>query len=239
MRTLFENRTISPLKHRAQMLARDHNVSLNEALNRVAGEEGWSSWKRMAVQTSAKTASELLARLGPGDLVLLGARPGQGKTLMGVQLLAEAMKQGRCGMFFTLEYTQTNVRDRFNDLGEELDAFEALFTFDGSDAIRADYIIEQLESAPSGAVVVIDYLQRLDHNRENPELMVQVQALKAFAKAHGFIMVFISQIDRGYDPQHKPCPSLEDVLLPNPLDLTLFDKTCFLNDGEVEIATLN
>ena len=63
--------------------------------------------------------------------------------------------------------------------------------------------------------------------------MDQVRALKAFARERGATLVFISQIDRSYDPSKKPCPDLEDVRLPNPLDLKLFDKTCFLNDGKV------
>jgi replicative DNA helicase len=82
----------------------------------------------------------------------------------------------------------------------------------------------------------VDYLQLLDQRRENPELMVQVRALKSFARERGLIMVFISQIDRSYDPSKKPCPDMDDVRLPNPVDLTLFNKTCFLNDGEVRFS---
>ncbi len=32
----------------------------------------------------------------------------------------------------------------------------------------------------------------------------------------------------------KPCPDLGDVRLPNPLDLKLFDKSCFLNNGQIQ-----
>ena len=45
--------------------------------------------------------------------------------------------------------------------------------------------------------------------------------------------VLISQIDRSYDPSKKPFPGLDDVRLPNPLDLKLFDKACFVHDGEM------
>ena len=92
----------------------------------------------------------------------------------------------------------------------------------------------QLAAAPRGTLVVIDYLQLLDQKRENPALMVQVRTLDAFARERGLIFVFISQIDRSYDPATKPCPDLADVRLPNPLDLTLFSKTCFLNNGAIE-----
>src|SRR4029450_8093458 len=94
-------------------------------------------------------------------------------------------------------------------------------------------IVRRLANAPRGTLVVVDYLQLLDQKRGNPELMEQVRALKSFARDRGLIFVFISQIDRAYDPSQKPCPDLDDVRLPNPLDLSLFSKTCFLNEGEV------
>ena len=69
--------------------------------------------------------------------------------------------------------------------------------------------------------------------------MQQVKALRGFAKERGLIIVFITQIHRSYNPAEKPCPELADVRLPNPLDLTLFNKTCFLNDGVVRVAAVS
>ena len=51
----------------------------------------------------------------------------------------------------------------------------------------------------------------------------------------GHIVVLISQIDRAYDPGAKPLPDLTDVRLPNPVDLSLFSKSCFLHDGEIRL----
>jgi hypothetical protein len=110
---------------------------------------------------------------------------------------------------------------------------DRLFEFDCSDCISADYIIDKLSSVPRGTLVVIDYLQLLDQKRENPELAVQVRTLKSFALNRGLVIVFISQIHRSYDPAKKPFPDTRDIRLPNPLDLGLFNKTCFLNRGEV------
>jgi replicative DNA helicase len=176
----------------------------------------------------------LFARLCPGDLVLVGARPGQGKTLMGLELAVEAMKSGGRSVFFTLEYTEKDILDRFRSIGAELADFGELFEFDNSDAISADYIVKSLQSAPRGTLVVIDYLQLLDQKRENPELNAQVRKLQSFARDRGLILIFISQIDRSYDPSTKPCPDISDIRLPNPLDLSLFNKTYFLNNGEIQ-----
>ncbi|MGX1789213.1 DNA helicase [Bosea sp. NPDC055332] len=222
------------LKRKARVLARKEAIPLHLALDRVAISEGFGAWSLLAARSAdALSAEGLLARLAPGDLLLIGARPGHGKTLLSLELALEAMKAGRRAVFFTLEYTARDVLGRFRALGVEPGQFEALFSFDDSDAISAAHIMKALADAAPGTLAIVDYLQLLDQKRGNPELTVQIRDLKAFAREKGLILVFISQIDRSYDPATKPCPDLDDVRLPNPLDLSLFSKACFLNEGEV------
>jgi replicative DNA helicase len=220
------------LKRAARLIARAENIPLHRALDRVATEEGFATWSLLAASFAARApAAALFARLVPGDLLLLGARPGHGKTLLSLELAVEAMKAGHPSTFFTLEYTARDVIERLRAIGVEPAHVATAFTLDSSDMISADHIIGALQSAPRGTFVVVDYLQLLDQRRENPPLMMQIHALKDFARDKGLILVFIAQIDRAYDPASKPCPDLGDIRLPNPLDLTLFSKTCFLNDG--------
>ena len=222
------------LKRKARELSRKSGIPLHRALDQVAIGEGFGTWSLLSARSAEMlSAAGLLDRLAPGDLLLIGARPGQGKTLLSLQLAVEAMKAGRRAVFFTLEYTTRDVLGRFRALGAEPAQFEALFTFDDSDAINADHIMQVLADAPDGTLAIVDYLQLLDQKRGNPELGAQISALKAFARERGLILGFISQIDRSYDPATKPCPDLDDVRLPNPLDLSLFSKACFLNAGEV------
>src|SRR5262249_26016308 len=151
------------LKRKARLLSREKNIPLHEALGRIAAEEGFASWSLLIAKAStAAPAAKVFARLLPGDLVLVGARPGQGKTLMSLQLAVEAMKAGHRAAFFTLEYTERDIVDRFRDIGAEPADFANLFEFDRSDAISAGYLVEALETAPRGTLVVIDYLQLLD-----------------------------------------------------------------------------
>jgi hypothetical protein len=222
------------LKRRARLLSRRENVPLHTALDRIAGEEGFGSWSLLAAKAAeAAPGDTLLAWLMPGDMVIVAARPGQGKTLMSLELAVAAMKQGSRAVFFTLEYMHADILDRFRDIGIDPAAFDHQFEFDNSDAISADYVIETLRSAPRGTLAVIDYLQLLDQKRENPELMVQIRALKSFARERGLVLVFISQVDRSFDSSGKPVPDIGDIRLPNPIDLSLFDKACFLNKGEI------
>jgi replicative DNA helicase len=223
------------LKRKAKLLSRKEKISLHEALDRIAVQEGFRQWSLLSARiSSTATANKVFSQYRPGDLALIGARPGQGKTLMSVEILAEAMKAGNRGVFFTLEYTAKNVSDLFREISVDVAKLGARFELETSDAISADFIIQRLAAAPSGTVAVIDYLQLLDQQREKPRLADQVHALKAFARDKGLVIVFLSQIDRWYDCSAKPCPDLSDVRLPNPLDVKLFNKTCFLHDGEVQ-----
>lgn len=230
--------SILSLKRQAKLLAREAKIPLHKALDRIAAKEGFNSWSLLAARASRNSPSNaLLADLKPGDMVLLGARPGQGKTLLGLELMLDAVNVGNGGVFFTLEYTEADVLKLLDPTCGDTQVPRDSFYLDTSDAICADYIIDQLGSASDGTLVVIDYLQLLDQRRQNPPLAAQVTALKAFAQEKNLIIVFIAQIDRSFELLEKPVPDITDVRLPNPLDMKLFNKTCFLGGGETHIGT--
>jgi replicative DNA helicase len=228
------------LKRNARRLSRERKIPLVQALDEIARQEGCKSWSLLAARLSAEApTARLFGQLRQGDLLLVGARPGHGKTLLGLELALEAIKSGARGKFFSLEYALQDVQDCLGAIGTDPGKLAGFFEFGGSDAISADYLIKALADSPRGTLVVIDYLQLLDQRRDRPALMIQVKALKAFAAERGLILVFLSQIDRSYDPSEKPCPGLDDVRLPNPLDLTLFNKACFLNNGEISFQAVH
>ncbi len=226
------------LKQQAKVLSRTEGIPLHQALDRIAHQEGFSAWSLLAARMpSPKPASVLLAQLRPGELVLLGSRRGQGKTRLSLELAIQTMRQGGHAAFFTLDFTPTDVSDCFKALGTDLGEFGDRFLLDDSDQICAGYILAKLASAPAKTLVVVDYLQVLDQRRENPELAYQVQQLKSFARQRQLIIVCLSQIDRRYDSVSQPCPGVSDIRLPNPLDLSLFDKLCFLNQDTMQITS--
>jgi replicative DNA helicase len=228
---------IYQLKRHAKQISRENKIPLNQALNTVAKQEGLENWSLLAALHAKRSpATKLLSALKPRDLVLLGARPGHGKTLMGFELIIESIKDGNHAAFYSLEYTEKEVIEHFKALG--ISELTDALTFDTSDEISADYIIRNLKVVPSGTVVVIDYLQLLDQNREKPILNAQISALKSFAETEGIIIVLLSQIDRSFEPMTKPLPDITDIRLPNPLDFKLFSKTIFLNNGEINLRVV-
>jgi len=84
-----------------------------------------------------------------------------------------------------------------------------------------------------GSLIAVDYLQLLDQNRSKQSLQKQIEDLKAYAKEKQCIVIFISQIDRAFDEEEQVKPNMGDVRLPNPLDMSLFNKSIFVQNGQI------
>ncbi len=222
------------LKRRARHMARAQNIALSAALDQLARAEGYQGWSHLAAADAATDrAARVLAQLSSGDLVLLAARPGHGKTLMGLELLSEAASKGRAATFFSLEYTKAEIAARLEAaaVGQSKPAID----IDTSDTLSAGHVIETLRDAPPQTVAVIDYLQLLDQRRDTPPLADQIAALSAFARTRQITLICLSQIDRHFDPQVKALPDQQDIRLPNPVDLNHFDQMLFLHDGALRL----
>jgi replicative DNA helicase len=227
---------IYQLKRRARHLARNRGIALHEALDQVAREEGFAGWSLLAARTGLNLPSKaLLSRLSDGDMLLIGARPGHGKTLLGLQLLIDAARAGRKAVLFSLELTDREARGHLLTLENGSDRSGEPVDIVTSDNISADYIIRHLSSSKPGTLAIVDYLQVLDQKRINPALPDQMLALRAFARASGVVLGFISQIDRSFDPKGKGVPDMLDLRLPNPVHAATFSKACFLHDGEFRL----
>ncbi|MGB3315279.1 MAG: DNA helicase [Albidovulum sp.] len=225
------------LKRQARLLARQTGIPLHNALDKMAVEEGFQTWSHLASYSSHESpAKSVLSELEPGDLVLLGARPGHGKTLLGLELASMAAHQGRKGYFFTLDYNERDVAARLSDLGIDPAAVQDAMTVDTSDEVSADYIISCIKDEKKPTLIVIDYLQLLDQKRTNPGLDAQIRSLRRYVTDTGAICAVISQIDRSFDLGDKPMPTRSDVRLPNPLDLATFTKFFFLHNGKIQMG---
>lgn len=228
---------IYQLKRRARLLAREEKIPLHQAQARIAAAEGFAAWSLLAARASAGSGvGELLAGLADGDMLIIAARPGQGKTRLGLQLLLHASREGRRSVLFSLEYTERAAMDRVRALSGRLpDTMPEILT---SDDICADYIARHLTGAPAGTVAVIDYLQILDQQRTKPPLSDQMTLLRTFARRTGVILAFISQVDRSYEPEAAPVPGFADLRLPNPIPRGIFTKACFLHGGTIRLESL-
>lgn len=70
--------------------------------------------QRTAKPLRALSAAE--AGIRTGDLVLLGSRPGQGKTLLSLGLAIETIRLGNQAAFFTLYFSQADIAACFKKI---------------------------------------------------------------------------------------------------------------------------
>ena len=164
------------LKRRAKSLAREAGIPLHQALNEMAAQEGYNSWSHLASSSAKETlanetlTNEILFQLQPGDLWLIGARPKQGKTRLGLELAAGASRIGRIGYFFTLDDNTRDVAEQYASIGYDPHSTDVVV--DTSDDISADHIIDHLSEARP-TLVVVDYLQILTRSAPTQALIVK------------------------------------------------------------------
>lgn len=230
---------IHVLKRRARQLSRTQGIPLHAALDHVARAEGFNTWSHLSAHAASPHARDLLAQLEPGDLILLASRPGQGKTVLGLELVVEALKAGGAAAFFTLEYTEQGVHTWLARMAFDGRAVEHRLLVDTGDDITAGHIIDKLGAAERGTLVSVDYLQLLDRRRRDPELGAQLSSLRAFTQERGLITVCLSQISRTFERSARRVPTFADVHLPNPVNLELFTKGCFLHEGRMQLDRPN
>src|SRR5688500_6196324 len=133
------------LKQQAKALSHRDKVRLHVALDQIAAREGFSAWSHLASTWQRQdTSSSVYEQFRNGDLVLVGARPGQGKTVLSVGLAVEAMARGHRAAFFTLEYTAAEVDKLFEAIGRSPSEFQSQWLLDTSEDISAGYIAQRL-----------------------------------------------------------------------------------------------
>ena len=225
------------LKKRAHQLVRDEGIPLHRALDRVAQLEGFRNWSLLANRYKTDPLHiQVLNQMRPGHTLLVGGRPRQGKTKLGLELVASAAVAGGPVAVFSLDYTEEQIRAEFARAWESGNQSPRSPIIDVSDQICADHIVSRLQKAPGCSLVLIDYLQLLDQSRATPSLDEQLHVLTQFAKSSGCKMVLLAQIGRGFENSSKKLPDFEDVRQPNPCDLSRFDLGCFLHGGEVQLV---
>ena len=224
---------IHVLRSRAKNLKQERNLTLVAAQNEIAQQEGFASWSLLMSRRDdllPNNLQELRQYLNSGDMVLVGARPKLGKTMLTADLLAAGELSGERGYIFTLadrlEEAEQRIKQHLEESIERVDGNRV--QIDCSDEICADYIIDKLQAAESGSLVIIDYLQLLSEDRRHPSLQDQIEKLVAFARSSGCIIVVLAQLDRDVDARPMQCPSVGDIRLRNLLDTQLFNKVLFL-----------
>ena len=229
---------IHVLKSQAKKIKKEEGISQVEALNKVALREGYSSWSLLMHEfereKSPRDIDSLLSSFHRGDLILLGARPGIGKTHLATFLFVKFLTFEKKSFFMTLNDSHKKVVGRIAEYDERIGFDHPFVNLDYSDEICASYIIEQYsDRVEAGSLIVIDFLQLLDEKKSKPILDDQLKELKSWAREKGVIILIISQLDRSVDDRIvNKRPKIKDIRMPNPFDLSCFNKIILLDRSQ-------
>ncbi|MBQ3866053.1 MAG: replicative DNA helicase, partial [Clostridia bacterium] len=178
-----------------------------------------------SIQTYFGDIDWTLAGMNPGDFILVGARPGMGKTSFVMNIAAEVAKHrpDKAVAVFSLEMTKTQLVSRLlasegrvdskklreGDLEDEdyarlAEAVAALsetqFYIDDTNNMTVGDMRSKLLRIKNLGLVIIDYLQLMHSNRYRDNRVLEVaditRNLKIMAKELGVPVICCSQLSR-------------------------------------------
>ena len=196
-----------------------------------------------AVTTGVKTGfsglDRLLVELGKGDLVLIGARPGMGKTSFAMNIainFAKASDKNVC--VFSLEMSCEQIVNRMlsseamvdsyslrtgeikpDDWVRLADAASSLagcnILVDDTSSISVADMKAKLRRVKNLGLVIIDYLQLMQSTVRSDNRVQQVSEisrnLKIMAKDLGVPVICCAQLSRGPESRTEKKPMLSDL----------------------------
>jgi len=191
------------------------------------------------LRTNYEGLDRVLVGLGAGDLVIVGARPGMGKTSFCLNIACNVAKSsGKEVAIFSLEMTSEQLSsrllcsealvdskcmrtgklntDEWKRLAEAASALSATdIWIDDTSEITVGEMKSKLRKLKNLGLIVIDYLQ-LMHGEKTDNRVLEVaqitRSLKIMAKELGVPLILCSQLSRGSkDQKEGKKPALTDL----------------------------
>lgn len=192
------------------------------------------------IPTGLSALDRLIGGLLPSDLEVIAARPGMGKTALGLGIATHAALDGRPVIFFSLEQPAEQLAQRAlarasgitadRQQAGRIDAGEWGDYIDHRDRVaRLPIIIDDTAGLTASAIaararrayrrykpelIVIDHLQLIAGDRRQDRRMEIDEAtrkLKALAKELNLPVLLLSQLNRGVEGRDDKRPGLSDL----------------------------
>lgn len=210
--------------------------SIASILNRYF-EEIVSGEKNKVIKTYIRAFDSVILGFRPGDLVVIAARPGAGKTSFLVQLANNIALNKKKIAIFSIEMTKKQIATRMlsnlsaiNQMairnGKAKDKIADLADYCAKLANTNVFIDEKtntltgikssarrLKKRENIELIGIDYLQLIQHHGENRNVEVGniTKELKALAKELGIPVLLLSQLNRANEMQKDKRPLLSHL----------------------------
>lgn len=198
-------------------------------------ETPWPTWNRASRDEGG---GQGLAR---GWYLVVAGATGHGKTLLALNLVASALRQGVSVAFFTLEMSKEQLQTRLRSIvtGRDITALEWGPNFDPETAAEADRTFMQLPGAlyrnaepiwrlddirdemarlkreSDVGLAVVDYAQLVDPAGSDAELFAKMSdissQLRYSAKALDVVTVALSQMNRSSTRERDRSPTVDGL----------------------------
>ena len=193
----------------------------------------------LGMPTGFSGLDKTLVGLGKSDLVLVGARPGMGKTSFAMNLATAAAKRtGKAVCVFSLEMSAEQLASRIlssealinsyslrkGELSEEdsvrlahaaSELSECNILIDDTTGVTVAGMRSKLRRVKNLGMVVIDYLQLMQSERRIDNKVQEVaeisRNLKLLAKEFGVPVITCAQLSRGPESRTDKRPMLSDL----------------------------
>lgn len=181
----------------------------------------------------------LLVGMGKGDLILVGARPGMGKTSFAMNIATQVAKNKKVAVaVFSLEMSATQLVSRMLSSEARVDSYKlrtgeisdeefaslakAATALSGTDIyiddtsdITVTAMKGKLRRVKNLGLIVIDYLQLMHSDLHTDNRVVEVgdisRNLKIMAKEFGVPIITCAQLSRGPEGRTSKKPMLSDL----------------------------
>lgn len=191
-------------------------------------------------KTGFSGLDNVLVQMGKGDLVIVGARPGMGKTSFAMNIAVNVAKAGKAVAIFSLEMSGEQLvtrilsseamvdskRIRTGQLkAEDWDNIASVISslsgcdiyIDDTSAITATEMKSKMRRIPNLGLVVIDYIGLMQSTVNTDNRAQQVgeisRNLKIMAKDFGIPIICCAQLNRGTESRtgDNKKPTLADL----------------------------
>ena len=217
--------------------------STSKTLAEIAAENKENYFKEREVAPlyiGFNKLDDLLGGLEGGDMIVIGARPGVGKSAFVTQITSNLAKQGKKIGFYNLEMKDKQMYERFvvNESGIGLTRLRRAIRFLGDEKEKFDKANEVLEKAENIVItsdgskkvseiyaeskhmdydiIIIDYLQLLEpestyKGNRTAEVGEISRHIKQVAMKLNIPIIALSQLNRGLEARAIKEPTMADL----------------------------
>ena len=201
---------------------------LNERqLTREQQESGEKPPSDMGISIGFPKLDRLMGGAVPGEVIIVAARPGMGKTAFGTSVAGSLAEQGPC-MFWSGEMTSMKIARRLASSGlgipvrdiRAADAYRAAESapaiwIDDERGISAQRLATKVATFklrhPNMSGLVVDYLSLLAESNDYKEVSRASRKLLEIAGRHSIPVIALQQLSRDVERRDSKVPQLGDL----------------------------